>query len=466
MSEAIDRSPVALDDLKFDDRGLIPVSRRTPTTAQVLMMAWANREALERTLAEGRMVYWSRSRQELWRKGDTSGHVQHWKELRVDCDGDVLLARVHQEGAACHTGERSCFFRTLAKTAAMTTVLRRSIARTGRQLGSSSFADGLRAAGDTGPRARASTTGARSRTSTRVSPTPRRSDLGEIIRRGSAVGRGAPRRHRRTRASHRRRAAPPRRSTHETTGCGRARSPSHSVYRLTEFGVALAGGTCRCQIHVMRRRRHGPRRIGPSLEAVCRRRRERGTVPSNRGFGTPVRASTSRPTTTSPRRRCCMEPHACRLTWSGSEPAWVDHDHAEAGHPQGLPGGADPAAVRGGGPARAPWLRAATTTARSTTTASSASACCARRRSRSTCRTGSSTSASPARTGSPRRGSDVEVLTSLTYAKSGTGHGTKIVLAVPNEHPANTAAEMPPGSRISTEFVRLTERHFATSASR
>ena len=73
----------------------------------VLMMAWANREALERTLDEGRMVYWSRSRQELWRKGDTSGHVQHVEELRVDCDADVVLARVHQEGAACHTGERS-----------------------------------------------------------------------------------------------------------------------------------------------------------------------------------------------------------------------------------------------------------------------------------------------------------------------------------------------------------------------
>jgi phosphoribosyl-AMP cyclohydrolase len=79
----------------------------------VLMLAWANREALERTLEEGRMVYWSRSRQELWHKGDTSGHVQHVEELRVDCDADVVLARVHQEGAACHTGERTCFFRGL-----------------------------------------------------------------------------------------------------------------------------------------------------------------------------------------------------------------------------------------------------------------------------------------------------------------------------------------------------------------
>ena len=102
-----------LDDLAFDDVGLIPVIVQDAENGDVLMMAWANRDALARTLAEGRMVYWSRSRQELWRKGDTSGHVQHWEELRVDCDADVVLARVHQEGAACHTGERSCFFREL-----------------------------------------------------------------------------------------------------------------------------------------------------------------------------------------------------------------------------------------------------------------------------------------------------------------------------------------------------------------
>ena len=102
-----------LDELVFDERGLIPVIAQDAANGDVLMLAWANREALERTLAEGRMVYWSRSRQELWRKGDTSGHVQHWEELRADCDGDVLLARVHQESAACHTGERSCFHRTI-----------------------------------------------------------------------------------------------------------------------------------------------------------------------------------------------------------------------------------------------------------------------------------------------------------------------------------------------------------------
>ncbi len=110
---AVDRAPVSMDALRFDDRGLITVVVQDVESDDVLMVAWANREALDRTLAEGRMVYWSRSRQELWRKGDASGHVQHWEKLRVDCDGDVLLARVHQEGAACHTGERSCFFRSL-----------------------------------------------------------------------------------------------------------------------------------------------------------------------------------------------------------------------------------------------------------------------------------------------------------------------------------------------------------------
>jgi phosphoribosyl-AMP cyclohydrolase len=102
-----------LDELTFDERGLIPVIAQDVDTGDVLMLAWANRASLERTLAEGRMVYWSRSRQELWRKGDTSGNVQHLEELRADCDGDVVLARVHQDGAACHTGERTCFFRGL-----------------------------------------------------------------------------------------------------------------------------------------------------------------------------------------------------------------------------------------------------------------------------------------------------------------------------------------------------------------
>ena len=102
-----------LDEVTFDERGLVPVIAQDADNGDVLMLAWATRETLERTMAEGRMVYWSRSRQEPWRKGDTSGNVQHVEELRVDCDADVVLARVHQEGAACHTGERTCFFRGL-----------------------------------------------------------------------------------------------------------------------------------------------------------------------------------------------------------------------------------------------------------------------------------------------------------------------------------------------------------------
>jgi phosphoribosyl-AMP cyclohydrolase len=105
--------PVELDELRFDDRGLIPAVVQDADSSDVLMMAWMNRESLERTLDEGRTVFWSRSRRELWRKGDTTGHVQHVEEVRADCDGDVLLVRVHQVGAACHTGERSCFFRRL-----------------------------------------------------------------------------------------------------------------------------------------------------------------------------------------------------------------------------------------------------------------------------------------------------------------------------------------------------------------
>jgi phosphoribosyl-AMP cyclohydrolase len=104
---------VALDEVRFDDRGLVPAVVQDVENGDVLMMAWMNRASLERTLEERRTVFWSRSRQELWRKGDTSGNVQHVEEVRVDCDGDVLLVRVHQVGAACHTGERTCFVRRL-----------------------------------------------------------------------------------------------------------------------------------------------------------------------------------------------------------------------------------------------------------------------------------------------------------------------------------------------------------------
>lgn len=102
---------VPIDDLRFDDRGLLPAVVQDADSGEVLMVAWMNRQALEATLREGRTVFWSRSRGELWRKGETSGHVQHVEEVRVDCDADVVLVRVHQIGAACHTGARSCFFR-------------------------------------------------------------------------------------------------------------------------------------------------------------------------------------------------------------------------------------------------------------------------------------------------------------------------------------------------------------------
>ena len=95
--------------LKRNDQGLVCAVAQQHDTGEVLMVGWMNDEALELTLTTGRAVYWSRSRKELWRKGDTSGHVQHVKSVAIDCDGDALLLRVDQVGAACHTGERTCF---------------------------------------------------------------------------------------------------------------------------------------------------------------------------------------------------------------------------------------------------------------------------------------------------------------------------------------------------------------------
>lgn len=100
-----------IEELKFDERGLVAVVAQEAGTGEVLMLAWADREALERTVETGRAHYWSRSRGELWRKGETSGHVQEVREVRVDCDGDAVLYRVAQTGPACHTGEGSCFHR-------------------------------------------------------------------------------------------------------------------------------------------------------------------------------------------------------------------------------------------------------------------------------------------------------------------------------------------------------------------
>jgi phosphoribosyl-AMP cyclohydrolase len=100
----------ALDALAFDADGLIPVIAQDGGSGTVLMLAWMNRAALDETLATGRVCYYSRSRAALWRKGEQSGNVQRLIELRIDCDGDALLLRVEQQGPACHTGRRSCFY--------------------------------------------------------------------------------------------------------------------------------------------------------------------------------------------------------------------------------------------------------------------------------------------------------------------------------------------------------------------
>jgi phosphoribosyl-AMP cyclohydrolase len=108
----IDATPDQLAAVAFNADGLVPVIAQDIERRDVLMMAWMNAESLRMTFDEGRMVYWSRSRQELWRKGDTSGDRQFVREAYYDCDGDTLLFQVEQEGAgACHTGARTCFFR-------------------------------------------------------------------------------------------------------------------------------------------------------------------------------------------------------------------------------------------------------------------------------------------------------------------------------------------------------------------
>jgi phosphoribosyl-AMP cyclohydrolase len=110
-------SPDAIDTfiaaIRFDAQGLVPAIAQQHDSGEVLMMAWMDRDAVAETLRTGRLCYWSRSRQAPWRKGDTSGHTQALVDLRVDCDGDTLLALVDQAGVACHTGRHNCFFRAI-----------------------------------------------------------------------------------------------------------------------------------------------------------------------------------------------------------------------------------------------------------------------------------------------------------------------------------------------------------------
>jgi phosphoribosyl-AMP cyclohydrolase len=110
MSETLSREEF-LATVAFNADGLVPAIAQHHASGEILMVAWMNREALLLTLESGQVTYWSRSRKALWRKGETSGQVQTLKELRLDCDGDTVLLLVDQDGVACHTGRRNCFFR-------------------------------------------------------------------------------------------------------------------------------------------------------------------------------------------------------------------------------------------------------------------------------------------------------------------------------------------------------------------
>ena len=104
-----------LKQVKWDEKGLVAAIAQEEKTGEILMLAWLNEEALRETLATGRVCYFSRSRQKLWRKGEESGQIQKLKSLRIDCDGDAVLLLVEQTGVACHTGHRSCFYREVQK---------------------------------------------------------------------------------------------------------------------------------------------------------------------------------------------------------------------------------------------------------------------------------------------------------------------------------------------------------------
>ncbi len=106
----------AISALKFNESGLIPAIAQQHDSGEVLMMAWMNADSIRETLATGRVCYWSRSRGTLWRKGETSGHTQRLVDFRIDCDADTILLAVDQTGAACHTGNRTCFYRSVLET--------------------------------------------------------------------------------------------------------------------------------------------------------------------------------------------------------------------------------------------------------------------------------------------------------------------------------------------------------------
>jgi len=103
------------EGIKYDDRGLIPAVIQDVSTGEVLMVAYMNEESLKKTIETGKTHFWSRSRKKLWLKGETSGHFQTVREIRLDCDLDTILVKVEQKGAACHTGNRSCFYRRLTE---------------------------------------------------------------------------------------------------------------------------------------------------------------------------------------------------------------------------------------------------------------------------------------------------------------------------------------------------------------
>ena len=113
MEDITTQADAVLAAIHFDANGLVPAIAQQHDSGEILMMAWMNADAVRETLLSDRVCYYSRSRGKLWRKGETSGQTQHLKEFRIDCDGDTVLLLVHQDGVACHTGRRSCFFRAV-----------------------------------------------------------------------------------------------------------------------------------------------------------------------------------------------------------------------------------------------------------------------------------------------------------------------------------------------------------------